>query len=47
MENKKDWRNHPIRMSDELWYKVMAESGKNKMDIAEWIRQLIEKELNG
>ena len=45
MEDKKDWRNHPIRMSDELWYKVMAEAGKRKIDMAELIRSLIEREL--
>jgi len=41
------WKNRPIRMPDEMWFKIMQEAGKNKMDIAEWIRQLITKELGG
>jgi predicted DNA-binding ribbon-helix-helix protein len=45
MERKKDYRNHPIRMSDELWYKIMAEAAKRKMDIAELIRQILTKEM--
>ena len=44
--DKEKWKNRPIRMPDELWFKIMIEAGKKKMDIAEFIRQIIRKELD-
>lgn len=46
MVKEKNWKPRTIRMSDELWFKIMQEAGKRGMDIAEFIRFVIEKELD-
>jgi len=42
---KEKWKNRPIRMPDELWFEIMQEAGRRKLDIAEFVRQVLKKEI--
>ena len=42
---KEVWKNRPIRMSDILWNKVKEESKERKVRASEFVRDLIEKDL--
>lgn len=45
MKHKEEWPVRSIRIPDELWFKLVEESGKRKLAIAELIRLIIKKEL--
>lgn len=45
MDKKEVWKNRPIRMPDDLWYQIMIEAGKQKVDMAEWVRLACKEKL--
>ena len=46
MERKpKDWKVRSFRTPDKLWFAVLGECSKRNMEISDFIRQAIEKDL--